>query len=411
MFKRLTIQNWRQFQNVEIDFHDRLTILTGANASGKTTILNLLSRHYGWNIPLVSTPKRSKSGTLRYLAGLWKQLFPDKPDSSQTATTIGTITYGDEQTAQLKVPPDVKEQFKIQIDGQQNVNGLHIPSHRPVYFYQQVQQIPTRPWTRKQSFDTYANLVREQFQGGRSKAPNFTVKETLISLATFGPGNDFVTRNEDAVETFEGFQSILRIVMPDIVGFERISIEIPEVVLETRTGNFSLDAVSGGIAAIIDLSWQIYMYSHDVDRYTVTIDEPENHLHPEMQRTVLPNFLKAFPTCQFIVATHNPFIVGAMPESNVYALNFNQDHRVESCFLDLVNKAGSSNEILRDALGLEVTMPVWVEQKLAELTDKYLSGEVDKEKLLRLRSEMKQLGLENIFPATIAESLGGEIQK
>jgi len=63
------------------------------------------------------------------------------------------------------------------------------------------------------------------------------------------------------------------------------------------------------------------------------------------------------------------------------------------------------------ALGLEVTMPIWVEQKLTELTAKYLSGEVDKEKLLRLRSEMKQLGLENIFPATIAESLSGEIHK
>jgi len=42
-FQKLTISGWQQFQDIEVDFHDRLTILTGANGSGKTTILNLLA--------------------------------------------------------------------------------------------------------------------------------------------------------------------------------------------------------------------------------------------------------------------------------------------------------------------------------------------------------------------------------
>jgi len=57
-FQKLTIQNWQQFQNIEVDFHDRLTILTGANASGKTTILNLLARHCGWDAKSLATPKK-----------------------------------------------------------------------------------------------------------------------------------------------------------------------------------------------------------------------------------------------------------------------------------------------------------------------------------------------------------------
>ena len=32
-FKALRISDWKQFQNIDIDFHELLTILTGANGS------------------------------------------------------------------------------------------------------------------------------------------------------------------------------------------------------------------------------------------------------------------------------------------------------------------------------------------------------------------------------------------
>ena len=47
-FKTLQINDWKQFQNIDIVFHERLTILTGANGSGKTTLLHLLAKHFGW---------------------------------------------------------------------------------------------------------------------------------------------------------------------------------------------------------------------------------------------------------------------------------------------------------------------------------------------------------------------------
>jgi len=47
-FLRLQVHDWRQFGSVDLQFHPRLTVLTGANASGKTTLLNLLARHFQW---------------------------------------------------------------------------------------------------------------------------------------------------------------------------------------------------------------------------------------------------------------------------------------------------------------------------------------------------------------------------
>ena len=47
MFTRLSIKDWRQFSNIDIVFHVHLTVLTGANGAGKTTVLNLLSKSTG----------------------------------------------------------------------------------------------------------------------------------------------------------------------------------------------------------------------------------------------------------------------------------------------------------------------------------------------------------------------------
>ena len=54
----LTLDDWRQFDAVSITFHPRLTVLTGANATGKSTILGILARHFNWTRAYSSAPLR-----------------------------------------------------------------------------------------------------------------------------------------------------------------------------------------------------------------------------------------------------------------------------------------------------------------------------------------------------------------
>ena len=70
MFKRLKISDWRQFSNVDISFHPHLTVLTGANGAGKTTILNLLSQSTGWDPQFVSSYEKDKAGISKYFNSL-----------------------------------------------------------------------------------------------------------------------------------------------------------------------------------------------------------------------------------------------------------------------------------------------------------------------------------------------------
>jgi len=167
---------------------------------------------------------------------------------------------------------------------------------------------------------------------------------------------------------------------------------MPEIVLVTRSGDFSLDAMSGGVAALFGISWQLLMFGWGKSECTVLFDEPENHLHPSMQRELLPSLLKAYPGYTFIVATHSPFVVSSAHDATVYALTYNKENRVTGVKCDDADLSGSANSVLRDILGVKSTIPVWVEEKLKAVLQKVNSGApITAEELYM---ELKQQGLE-----------------
>lgn len=294
--------------------------------------------------------------------------------------------------------------YNVQIENQQQIQGIHIPSHRPNYKYQNVPNISTIAISKQNAYNNYRSVKKQRYQGGNvSKSETYFIKETLISLATFGYGNEIVSKNEEAIRLFEGFQNVLKNVLPPKLGFEKLTIRIPEVILVTKSGEFAIDAVSGGIASIIDLAWQIFMFENTGKPFLVTFDEPENHLHPEMQKSLLPNFLKAFPQAQFIIASHNPFIISSVPESKVYVLNYNEQNKVQSILLDNIEKSGSANEILRDVLGIDSTKPEWVNTQIDSIIEKYSNKGITPDNINEFKSELKKIGLDKFVHTSVAD--------
>ena len=392
-FKSLEVSKWRQFGWVEIEFHPRMTVITGANGAGKTTLLNILSQHFGWTQRFVGTPRIDRRGARRYYSGV-------TTESPSSDVNVGKLAYDNGSVATLLVPTEA-DIFDISIDPLQSVPGIYLTSHRPVYTYQRVTEIPTEVRAGNELFEQYLTNIRQFYQvNARIQSPSHRLKAALISLATFGYGNEVVTPNAEARSAFEGFSRVLKSVLPADLGFQKVAIRMPEVVLETRTGDFSLDAASGGIAALLDLAWQIYMRSRTDSTFTVLMDEPENHLHPRLQRSVLPGLFDAFPQAQFIVSTHNPFVVTSVRDSNVIVLDFDNE-KVKSTNLASVDRSATANQVLTDVLGVPFPAPLWVEDEIGNIVNSVRDQDLSTEILTEIRKRLNLSGLGAMFPQVI----------
>jgi len=396
-FNNLGLHNWRQFESVEISFDKQVTVLTGQNSSGKTTLLNILGRHFGWNISLISTQYLSKKRKKRFwsdfsLSDILKKPDFDLDDDKNETINVGSIEYSNNQICTLDTPTYVSSLYQLSLKNQQSVIGLHIPSHRPAISYYKIQQIPTEPKDVQTLYQQFQQLLFETFGSQNIRNPGIVLKESLISLALFGYGNEAVLPNDEYRKLFIDFQDILRKVLPSSLGFERLEIRMPDVILITNSGQFSLDAMSGGINDIFAMAWQIHMYGANKESCTVLIDEPENHLHPSLQRSILPSLAKAFPNYKFVIATHSPFIVSSMPEAKVYGLLYNENNKIISVEIGGADLSGTPNKILRDILDVPSNIPIWVEDKIKQVlvSVEELGGE---EKAKKIMDELDKLGL------------------
>ena len=380
-----------------IDFHSRVTVLTGANASGKTTILNLLASHHDWNVPSLATPKRlGRHKTIRFLT----RLFRGEDHSEQN--TIGRLEYTNGNQTELKVPAADSPSYQVTIESKQPVSCFFVPSHRSVYRYEALENIPRSKKNKEEAFNLVWNSTRDRYFGGGDLPGSFHMKETLIAWSVFGRGNDDMLPEPELISYYKGFQEILRNVLPSSLGFQKFSIRNLEVIMECNSAEFIIDAASGGLSAIVDLAWQIYLYAaKDQTPFTVIIDEVENHLHPTMQRRILIDFLKAFPTVTFVVSTHSPLIVNSVKDSFVYVLRYDDLNEIRSEKLDLVNKARTANQVLDEVLGVSSSMPVWAEAELIAIVQEFANQQLNEETLRAVRGRLQTIGLQHFLPETM----------
>lgn len=414
-FKQFQINQWQQFENININFENRLTVLTGANGSGKTTILKLLSKHQGWQNNIFAVPQQDeKTGVISFILRLFGK--ENKSDDLK----IGSIIYDDNSIANLTIPQANTVKYDIQIQGQKSINCFYIPSHRSVYKYRTIKNIPVEKKTKEMAFNEISETTKKRYVGGNEidgyighdpENNSFLMKSTLISWAIQGYGNQAMSSDQELIDNYEGFKEILKIVLPKTLGFENFEIRNMEIVFICNNGNdqFLLETASGGISAIIDIAWQIYMFStEEKKQFTVIIDEIENHLHPIMQRSILPNLLEAFPNVKFIVSTHSPLVVGSVKDSTTYALKYNENNKIQSFQLDFQEQTKNAIEILDEVLGVSFTMPLWVEEELQKIISKFSEKKINESIFIEMRKELSDIGLEKLMPMAITALVDGK---
>ena len=200
-FTSLRIEGWRQFGQVDIALHPRLTVLTGANGAGKSSLLKIFSRHFGITQHFLATPILQSGGGYNYLTGLftgqmarlWERIWSKRSDMNN----VGSIGYDNGQTSAIQVPLQSSVQYDITIPNQQRIAGIHMDSHTDLTWFQQVNQIPTQIVNAQRAYETYNNEILSTYHGRHTGiSPIYRMKEAIISMAMFGEGNSRVQANE-----------------------------------------------------------------------------------------------------------------------------------------------------------------------------------------------------------------------
>lgn len=96
---------------------------------------------------------------------------------------------------------------------------------------------------------------------------------------------------------------------------------------------------------VIESGFQSKKYSNDIHLIPgfLLIDEPESHLHPELQKRIIPTLRELFPNIQIICTTHSPFIIASAGDDAKFFVTKKDEGNLPWCTVEevtdkLVNK-------------------------------------------------------------------------
>lgn len=325
ILKSIRLENFRIIEEAQLDFGRRLTLFTGMNGSGKTSVMEGLSITLGavlTHLPEVSGRGFSRTGeeirqvenkkapycriSLETVQGLqWDRL--QKRDKSRTTASL--------------LPSDgcgVRELYR-HID-QEMIDPMNRGETflLPVFaFYGVSRALLDPPYSRKGFPKTHKRL--EALQGALEASGSF--KSAFIWF--YNKENEEF-RHKQAEQSFDvtlkELDTVRRAVAGMIPEISEPHVDVNPLRFVVRQGGELLDIMqlSDGyktlLALVIDLSRRMALANPHLDDplladAVVMIDELDLHLHPSWQQRVVGDLLKTFPNAQFIVTTHTPYIV------------------------------------------------------------------------------------------------------
>lgn len=133
-------------------------------------------------------------------------------------------------------------------------------------------------------------------------------------------------------EWFTSFEDILKQIFNDPSLQLKFNYKDYSFLICNDGKEFKFTQLSAGYAAALDIVVDLMLKMQQVNALRrvydmegiVLIDEIETHLHLQLQKQILPILTSVFPRIQFIVTSHSPFVLNSLKSATVFDLEQQQ---------------------------------------------------------------------------------------
>lgn len=422
---QLNLANFRGFGQIELAFEPDVNVIAGVNGVGKSGILQALAALFSRAL-LDFTPS-----TARSLSFTDEDIYHGKPSLEASAI----FTVADQQchmgTQRLRGDRDSGDQWnsfwqkayearatdkpmtfsemlatrtftgnleagKVEIE--QALRALKERLHQPLCIYfSPKRQLPGRP----------KSLPKPAPFEPRS-AYQFALDDRDVNLREFMHWfrwQDLQARKGDS-HAKRMLATLREVVTRFVPEFQDLRIEDKPTlcfIVEKNSMPLALDQLSDGerglLAVIFDIARRLAIANPGLDdpiaegKAIVLLDEIELHLHPTWQRQVLRRLRNTFKSCQFIVTSHSPQVIGQVWPRCLHLLEYSEQekrivvhHMPQSFGMD-------SNWILQNIMG-SLARDYDTEQRVSAAYDK-----IDEEDFGKARELLAALEVDvGLFP-------------
>lgn len=355
--KKLSLHNFKCFEDIDIDFDEKLTVIVGSNGAGKTSILEgaaiaistmFMSIDGASSKTIDKLQAHIKAFAVESTTDVQPQypvdIIADAVDGKNTIhwerslnTAKGTTTYG-KAKEMINFSDKCMERLR---NGDQNLILPVLAYYDASCLWDYHREKQTAIFGTSNRADGYIDSI-----GGTANVKlmmNWFKKMTIQKYQNQEIGLGVIPELEAVFATMESCYK--RITDCDYVKIQyNMGAQELDVIYKDNDGNMMripMSQLSDGYKSIISLVADIayrmavlnpQLLGHGCTKTDgiVLIDEVDLHLHPEWQQRILRDLTAIFPNVQFIVTTHAAHVINSVKSENLRVLKNHQINMVHS---------------------------------------------------------------------------------
>jgi len=334
--KRISLKNYKAFENLEIELRPGVNLIVGDNGAGKTSMLDGIAVALGGlfvNVQGVSAKNIVKEDVHLQIHSMG--------DASTTITYCEPVALG----CSLRVGCESFEWTRIRealtsnhtkIDDKSISVWMKDITNNPYTDLPLISyQSAARVWKSKRAdFGSEAKKKLDDRRCGYIGCLDQFMDVKVIQQ-WYMKQEQMAFVKEKKIREYENFKNIVSTFMKEINELEEMpkvyySRQFGELVYSDNYEEIAVSKLSAGYQSLLwmvmDLAYRTCILNPELNdraeiRGVVLIDEVDMHLHPKWQWNIIKALSSTFPNVQFVVTTHSPIVISSAKDANVILID------------------------------------------------------------------------------------------